>query len=72
MDASQIASNCDSERMRENEARWARLRALSDDVSANWPIGLSAADAVAEQRRDLAPSERPDKGEICDSTCSTN
>jgi prevent-host-death family protein len=32
---------------------WDRWQELSDAVSANWPAGVSAAEAVREDRRDL-------------------
>lgn len=32
---------------------WAEMDALAREVGAHWPAGVSAADAVAEQRRAL-------------------
>ena len=39
------------EAMQANEARWERMYQLRKEISAAWPKGLSAADAVSEQRR---------------------
>lgn len=40
-----------AERKRANDEIWRRLNALSAEISAGWPEGLSAAEAVSEQRR---------------------
>ena len=32
---------------------WANMDRLAAEIGARWPEGLSAADAVSEQRRDL-------------------
>ena len=37
----------------EAEAIWARMRELSKEISASWPDGLSAVEAVREQRREF-------------------
>ena len=34
-------------------AIWIRMDDLSREVSAHWPTGLSASEAVSEQRREL-------------------
>ncbi len=36
----------------ENDA-WAKLNALIDEISADWPEGVSAQDAINDVRRDL-------------------
>ena len=35
------------------EAVWAKMRELSKEISAHWPAGVTAVDAVREQRREL-------------------
>ncbi|MBI4219419.1 MAG: type II toxin-antitoxin system prevent-host-death family antitoxin [Chloroflexi bacterium] len=34
-------------------AVWAEMDALTREIGTRWPVGVSAADAVREQRRDL-------------------
>ena len=34
-------------------AVWAELERVRDEISRHWPAGVSAVDAVREQRRDL-------------------
>ncbi len=34
-------------------AIWAEMDRLAEEISAHWPPGVSAVDAVREQRRDL-------------------
>ena len=38
---------------RDLSAAWADLDQLTAEISANWPVGVSAVDAVREQRREL-------------------
>jgi prevent-host-death family protein len=35
------------------EAVWSELDRLAEEISAKWPDGISAVDAVREERRDL-------------------
>ncbi len=37
----------------ELEAWWARMDALAEEISRDWPEGVSAVEAVREQRREL-------------------
>ena len=41
----------DEERM----AFWQRMDALASEIGRVWPKGVSAVDAVREQRRELSP-----------------
>jgi prevent-host-death family protein len=35
------------------EATWAEMGELAQEIDRNWPAGVSAAEAVSEQRREL-------------------
>ena len=35
----------------EHEAAWAELRRLGEEISKRWPKGVSAVDAIRDQRR---------------------
>ncbi|HEX5140868.1 MAG TPA: type II toxin-antitoxin system prevent-host-death family antitoxin [Dehalococcoidia bacterium] len=35
----------------DNAGLWAHMDELAEEIAANWPSGLTASDAVAEQRR---------------------
>ncbi|MGQ9553186.1 MAG: type II toxin-antitoxin system Phd/YefM family antitoxin [Anaerolineae bacterium] len=44
----------DREARREaSRAAWARLERLAEEISAKWPEGVSAVEAIREQRREL-------------------
>ena len=43
----------EQESVEEFEARWARMDAIAERIGRKWPPGVSAAEAVAEQRREL-------------------
>ncbi|MBI4310686.1 MAG: type II toxin-antitoxin system Phd/YefM family antitoxin [Chloroflexi bacterium] len=34
------------------QATWARMDELADEIAASWPAGVSAVEAVREQRRE--------------------
>jgi prevent-host-death family protein len=38
---------------RDANAAWADLNTLAAEISARWPAGVSAADAIEDVRRDL-------------------
>jgi hypothetical protein len=47
-----------SERLDEEwEKVWAEMDELAAEISKKWPKGVSAVDAVREQRRNLTPDE---------------
>jgi hypothetical protein len=39
----------------EEERLWAEIDELAAEISKHWPKGVSAVDAVREQRRNLTP-----------------
>ena len=43
---------------------WAEMDELASEISKKWPKGVSAVEAVREQRRNLTPDEwvRPEEG----------
>jgi prevent-host-death family protein len=45
------------------ETVWAEMDELAAEISKKWPAGVSAVDAVREQRRNLTPDEWVTPGE---------
>ena len=43
----------EQEKRRASEEAWARLDELAQEISAAWPEGVSAVEAIREQRREL-------------------
>ena len=49
-----IVPERDEEELRQGDAEiWRDLRRLGKEISAKWPKGVSAVEAIREQRRDL-------------------
>ena len=49
-----IVPERDEEELRQRDAEiWRDLRRLGKEISAKWPKGVSAVEAIREQRRDL-------------------
>jgi prevent-host-death family protein len=42
-----------AERARRSDEAWARFRRVGEQIAAAWPEGVSAVDAIREQRREL-------------------
>jgi hypothetical protein len=47
----------DEERDEEWERIWAEMNEIAKEISKKWPKGVSAVEAVREQRRNLTPDE---------------
>jgi antitoxin (DNA-binding transcriptional repressor) of toxin-antitoxin stability system len=55
----------EEEREKDWRTVWAEMDELAAEISKKWPAGVSAVDAVGEQRRNVTPDEwvtQEDKG----------